>query len=72
MYKVVYLPSARKELEEAVLYIAVELADPDAASALLDEIDGAVQSLMEMPYRHQIYPSLYAMKKEVRFFPIKH
>ena len=71
MYKVVYLPTARQELEEAVLYIATELCAPEAAVSLLDEIDHAAQSLMEMPYRHALYPSLYALKNEVRFFPIK-
>ena len=71
MYKVVYLPQARRELEEAVMYIASELYAPDSAAALLDEIDHAVQQLKEMPYRHGLYPSLYALKNEVRFFPIK-
>ena len=71
MYKIVYLPTARKELEEIVLYIAKELCAPEAAMALVDEIDRAVQNLMEMPYRHTIYPSLYALKNEVRFFPIQ-
>lgn len=71
MYKVVYLPTARQELEEAIMYIATKLSAPDAALALLDEIDGAVQKLKDMPYRHAIYPSFYATKHEVRFFPIK-
>ncbi len=71
MYKVVYLPTARRELEEAVLYIACELCAPDAAAVLLDEIDHAVLTLKEMPYRHALYPSLYALKNEVRFFPVK-
>ena len=71
MYKIVYLPTARKELEEIVLYIAKELCAPEAAMALVDEIDRAVQNLMEMPYRHTIYPSLYALKNEVRFFPLQ-
>lgn len=71
MYKIVYLPTARKELEETVLYIAKELCVPEATMALVDEIDRAVQNLMEMPYRHTIYPLLYALKNEVRFFPIQ-
>lgn len=71
MYKVVYLPKARSELEDAVVYIASELCAPEAAVALLDEVDRAVMQLKEMPYRHAIYPSLYALKNEVRFFPIK-
>lgn len=71
MYKVVYLPTARRELEEAVLYIAEERGAPDAALSMLDEIDLAVQKLKEMPYRHAIYPLPHALKNEVRFFPIK-
>ena len=71
MYKVVYLPKARQQLEDAVLYIAVDLCAPEAAEALADEMDAAVRKLEEMPYRFPIYHSLYAMKREIRFFPIK-
>lgn len=71
MYKIVYLPTARRQLEEAVVYIAEELCAPDVAASLLDAIDEAVNSLTEMPYRYAIYPTLYAVKREVRFVPIK-
>lgn len=71
MYKVVYLPTARRQLEEAVVYIAEELCSPDAAASLLDAVDEAVKSLTEMPYRYAIYPTLYAVKREVRFIPVK-
>ena len=71
MYKVVYLPTARRQLEEAVMYIAVELCAPEAAMALADEVDEAAQKLKEMPYRFPIYHTLYAMKREIRFFTVK-
>ncbi len=71
MYKVVYLPTARQQLENAVMYIAVDLCAPDAASSLADEVDEAVRKLKEMPYRFPIYHTLYAMKHEIRFFPVK-
>ena len=71
MYKVVYLPTARKQLEDAVMYIAIDLYSPDAAMNLADEVDQAVQKLKEMPYRFPIYHTLYAMKREIRFFPVK-
>ena len=71
MYSVVYLPTARKQLEEAVMYIAVDLAAPDAALVLADEVDEAVRKLREMPYRFPIYHTLYAMKREIRFFTVK-
>ena len=69
MYKVVYLPTARQQLEDAVMYIAVDLSAPDAAMNLADEVGEAVQKLQEMPYRFPIYHTLYAMKHEIRFFP---
>lgn len=71
MYKVVYLPTARRQLEDTVMYIATDLCAPDAAIALADEVDEAVQKLQDMPYRHPIYHTLYAMKHEIRFFPVK-
>ena len=45
MYKVVYLPTARRQLEDAVMYIAIDLYSPDAAMNLADEVDEAVQKL---------------------------
>jgi len=71
MYKVVYLPTARRQLEDAVMYIAVDLSAPDAAMALADEVDENIQKLREMPYRFPIYHTLYAMKREIRFLPVK-
>lgn len=71
MYRVVYLPTARRQLEEAVMYIAVDLCAPEAAMTLADEVDQAVRKLQEMPYRFPIYHTLYAMKHEIRFFPVK-
>ncbi|MDO5377454.1 MAG: type II toxin-antitoxin system RelE/ParE family toxin [Clostridia bacterium] len=71
MYKVVYLPTARKQLEDVVMYIAVDLHAPDAAMNLADEVDEAVRKLKEMPYRFPLYHTLYAMKHEIRFFPVK-
>ena len=71
MYKVDYLPTARQQLTDAAMYIATELSAPDAAESLLDEVDACVKSLCEMPYRYSVYHTLYAMKHEIRFIPIK-
>ena len=71
MYKVVYLPTARRQLEDVVMYIAVDLYAPDSAMNFADEVDEAVQKLKEMPYRFPLYHTLYAMKHEIRFFPVK-
>jgi len=68
---VIYLPTAKRELEEAALYIAGELSAPESAIALVDAVDEMVHSLAEMPYRHTIFQSLYALEREVRFVPVK-
>ncbi len=71
MYDVVYLPTARKQFMDAALYIAEELSSPDAAENLLTAVDEQVGKLCSHPYRHPVYPTLYAMKHEIRFFPVK-
>ena len=71
MYDVVYLPLARRDLEEAASYIAFDLAAPDAAYHLLETVDDVVRSLTEMPYRHPIYPLIYALSREVRFVRVQ-
>ena len=71
MYEIIYLPTARKQLEDIVDYIAVELAAPDAALDFIDEVDKAAKSLAEMPYRHPIYHTSFAVLEEVRWISVK-
>ena len=71
MYKVVYLPTARKQLIDAVLYISTELSTPDAAEDLLEMVDEEIGKLSVHPYRHPVYHALYTVKHEIRFFPVK-
>jgi toxin ParE1/3/4 len=70
MYKVVYLPTARQQLTDAALYIASDLSAPGAAENLLNEVSRQVEGLSEYPYRHAIYYTPFAMKREIRFFPV--
>jgi len=71
MYEVVYLPAARQQLMDAVVYIATELLAPDAEENLLNAVDEQVSKLSVHPYRHSVYPISYTMKHEIRFFPVK-
>ena len=71
MYEIIYLPTARKQLEDIVDYIAVGLAAPDAAHVFIDEVDKAAKSLAEMPYRHPIYHTSFAVLEEVRWISVK-
>ena len=71
MYEIIYLPTARKQLEDIVDYIAVELAAPDAALDFIEEVGKATKSLAEMPYRHPIYHTSFALLEEVRWISVK-
>lgn len=71
MYKIVYLPTARQQLTDAAVYIASELSAPSAAENLLNEVSRQIEELSEYPYRHQIYCTPFAMRREIRFFPAK-
>ena len=71
MYEIIYLPTARKQLEDIVDYIAVELAVPDAALDFIEEVGKATKSLAEMPYRHPIYHTSFAVLEEVRWISVK-
>ena len=72
MYEIVYLPTVRRQLEAIVDYIAVELSAPDAALDFIEALDAAAQSLSEMPYRHPIYHTRFAIPEEIRWMSVKH
>lgn len=71
MYEVIYLPTALKQLEDIVDYLAFELNAPDAALDFIDGVDATAKSLAEMPYRHPIYHTRFAVLEEVRWVPLK-
>ena len=71
MYEVVYMPAAKRELEEIVAYIAEELYAPDAALDFIEAVDSMAQSLSQMPYRYPVYHAAVRLLDEVRFVPVK-
>ena len=52
-------------------YLAFELNALDAALGFIDEVDAAAKSLAEMPYRHSVYHTSFAVLEEVRWLPVK-
>ncbi|MBR1561139.1 MAG: type II toxin-antitoxin system RelE/ParE family toxin [Clostridia bacterium] len=71
MYEVIYLPTALRQLEEIVDYITFELNAPDAALDFIDAVEAAANSLSEMPYRHPVYRTRFAVLEEIRWLPVK-
>lgn len=51
LYKLIILPEAQQDIRNIVLYIARELAAPQAALHLQDEFEKGIRSLAEMPKR---------------------
>lgn len=67
----IYLPTAHKQLEDIVDYIAVELVDPDTALDFIDAVDKVAKSLAEMPYSYPIYHTSFDVLEEVRWISVR-
>ena len=66
MYSVEYLPLARQDMVEIVLYIARELRNPAAAERIAVRLTEAGESLREFPYAQPAYAPLRPLKHEYR------
>ena len=55
MYKLEYLPVARKDMIEIVRYISRELCNPAAANQLALEMIDAGNSILKFPYANPAY-----------------
>ena len=51
LYRIIILPEAQQDIRNIVLYIARELAAPQAALNLQDEFEKEIKALTEMPKR---------------------
>ncbi len=71
MHEIRYLPIALDDLNDALNYLLVALDAPQAAEALLDELDEAVQRIARFPYAHELYRTDRPMKDEVRKVPVR-
>lgn len=70
MYEIVYLPIAKQDIIEIILYISDQLNAPKAAMDLLDAFDHSISLLSEFPYAHKIYRPLRALAEEYRMLPV--
>jgi toxin ParE1/3/4 len=70
MYRLIYLPIARQDVYDTVLYIAGQLQNGKAAIDLLESLDHSITLLQEFPYAHRIYRSVKPIDSEYRFMPV--
>lgn len=66
MYKVEFLPIAKQDLSEIVLYIKNELNNPQAAESFLDEVISAAERLGGFPYSNPVHNMIKPLKNEYR------
>lgn len=71
MYKIAYLPIARKDIEEILFYIADQLKAPQAAWDVMAALESSIARLDQFPYAHKIYPLLKPLQAEYRMLPVK-
>lgn len=71
MYKLVYLPIAKSDIDNIIHYIAINLQNKSAAKKLAESfIDGA-NSILNFPYGSSIYQPIGILKNEYRSIRIK-
>ena len=66
MYKLEYLPLARKDMLEIVRYIGRELQNPDAAERLAVELVDAAENVLAFPYAAPVCQPIRPLKHEYR------
>lgn len=71
MYEIRYLPIAKQDITDIIMYISGHLNAPQAAMELLDSFDRSISLLSEYPYAHKLFHPLKPLEEECRMLPVK-
>ena len=71
MYKIRYLPLAKKDLFAITTYIAEHLKAPQAAMELLEVMEKSISRLERFPYSCKVYQPIKSLTEEYRLLPVK-
>ena len=66
MYKLEYLPTARRDMIDIVQYISQELKNPIAAERLAIEMVEAAEKILIFPYAAPVYHPIRSLNHEYR------
>ena len=66
VYKLEYLPVARQDLIDIVLYISQELQNPDAANRLAEKLIETAEKALIFPYGNPSYHPIKPLRHEYR------
>lgn len=71
MYKLDFLPAAKRDINGIILYISDTLDAPQAALDLLDALETDIEHLREFPYMCRLYDIDMPLENEYRILPVK-
>lgn len=71
MYKLEFLPIAKKDMDDIVYYISNNLKNKTAARNLANNFIKGANSILEFPYGVSVYKTLKKLEYEYRSFKIK-
>ena len=66
MYKLEFLPIARRDMTDIAAYISQELGNPPAAEKLAEDMVNAAENLAEFPYINAVHQTTKPLKREYR------
>lgn len=71
MYKLEFLPIAKKDIDNIIYYISKTLKNPSAARDLANDFIKGANSILEFPYGLPIYKTVKRLENEYRSVRIK-
>lgn len=66
MYKLLYLPTAKQDIEHIFQYIAITLQNKTAAQNLAVKIKKSIDNLQDFPFAYSVYQAAGLLQKEYR------
>lgn len=71
MYKLEFLPVAKKDMIDIVRYISLELKNPDAANRLAEDLIDSAEGVLKFPYSSKAYKPIRSLKHEYRMIQVR-
>ncbi len=71
MYKIEFLPIAKKDIDDIIYYISHQLKNIPASKKLRDLFMKSIDNIAEFPYGCSVYKSIGKLKNEYRSYRVK-
>ncbi|MBR2828379.1 MAG: type II toxin-antitoxin system RelE/ParE family toxin [Bacilli bacterium] len=71
MFKLNFLPTAKKDMDDIIYYISNIIKNKTAAHKLANDFINGANSILEFPYASPIYKTTKRLRQDFRIFKIK-